>query len=159
MRMSTLRVTLFGPPAVVVGDQASPARFCAAKPLALVAFLALERRVHSRDALAALLWPESTEAAARASLRQALSEVRGCVGEHLRSDRRTVELVGTVQCDVQDFLDAVEQDPARAAAYDVRQFLSGLTPKHAGTFDEWRDATAHTMAQRYEAALHTLIRD
>jgi len=157
--MATLRITLFGPPAIVVGDEVSPARFCAAKPLALVVFLALERRVHSRDALAALLWPESSEGAARASLRQALSEVRGCVGEHLRSDRRTVELVGAIQCDVLEFLAAVEQDPARAVGYDVRQFLSGLTPKHAATFDEWRDATARTLGQRYEAALHTLIRD
>ena len=157
--MSPVRITLFGPPAVIVGDATSPTKFCAAKPLALVAYLTLERGAHARDEIAALLWPESDDRAARASLRQALSEVRACLGEQLRADRRAVELIDPVESDVAAFLDAVERDPARAVEYDVRHFLAGLAPRNAPGFDEWRAATAQRLVQRYHDALHTLIRD
>jgi len=47
------------------------------KTRALLAFLVVEAgRPHRREALAALLWPDRPEAAARASLRQALSRLR-----------------------------------------------------------------------------------
>jgi len=157
--MSPVRITLFGPPAVAVGDGTSPAKFCAAKPLALVAYLTLERGPHARDEIAALLWPESDDRAARASLRQALSEVRACLGDQLRSDRRMVELIGPVECDVLAFLEAVERDPGRAVGYEVRHFLAGLAPRNASGFDEWSAATARRLLQHYHDALHTLIRD
>ena len=67
--MPSVRIKLFGPPAVIVGDDATPAAFGAAKPLALVAYLALEPGPHSREHLATLLWSESGHAAARASMR------------------------------------------------------------------------------------------
>lgn len=155
--MLSARITLFGPPAVRVGDHATPATFCAAKPLALLAYLAVERGPHSREELATLLWSESAHSAARASLRQALAEVRACLGDHIRADRRSVELIGPVECDVHAFLEAVDRAPTRAVEYDVSQFLAGLTPKRASVFEEWRDATARRLLARHRGALQTLI--
>jgi len=157
--MPSVRIKLFGPPAVILGDQATPASFCAAKPLALVAYLALDPGPHSREHLATLLWSESPHTAARASLRQALADVRRCLGEHLRTDRSSIGLAGPVECDVGAFLEAVERDPKTAVEHDVSQFLEGLTPRHAPVFEEWRDATARRLLARYRDALQTLIRD
>ena len=47
-----------------------------AKSLALLAFLALEAGPRSREELTALLWGESPDEKASASLRQALSHLR-----------------------------------------------------------------------------------
>lgn len=53
------------------------------KVRALLVYLALESsRPHRREALAAMLWPDSSQAAAHKSLRQALSTLRGALGEH-----------------------------------------------------------------------------
>lgn len=52
------------------------------KVRALLVYLACEgQRTHSRDELAALLWPDSDNAAARKSLRQALTILRTAVGD------------------------------------------------------------------------------
>jgi DNA-binding SARP family transcriptional activator len=71
-----------------------------AKPLALLAFLTLEPRPHSREALAGLLWGESPDAEARSSLRQALKHLRDALGEALRCDRALIELAQPTACDV-----------------------------------------------------------
>ena len=49
------------------------------KALALLAYLAVTGRPHSRDALAGLLWGEMPDAAAKANLRKILAcPARGC---------------------------------------------------------------------------------
>jgi DNA-binding SARP family transcriptional activator len=60
---------------------------------ALLAYLAVERgRQHPREALAALLWPERTDREALSALRNALSKLRGALG-----DRRSPGDRGMVQ--------------------------------------------------------------
>ena len=85
--MSAFTLRLFGappsPPAR--GGRSVPAS--GAKPLALLAYLMLEPRPHTREALAGLLWGESPEAEARASLRQALKQLRDVLGDAVRADR------------------------------------------------------------------------
>ena len=52
------------------------------KARALLVYLAVESdRPHTREKLAGLLWPDSTEAAARASLSQALANLRYALGD------------------------------------------------------------------------------
>src|SRR5262249_31013870 len=49
----------------------------------LLIYLALEAaRPHRRDALIGLLWPEQPDHAARANLRQALTQLRQALGDH-----------------------------------------------------------------------------
>jgi DNA-binding SARP family transcriptional activator len=71
-----LTITLLGPSAVTL-DGTAVSGIKTTKALALLAFLTLEPdRPHRREALAGLLWPESTEQAARSSLRQAVANLR-----------------------------------------------------------------------------------
>ncbi|HZI73362.1 MAG TPA: winged helix-turn-helix domain-containing protein, partial [Gemmatimonadales bacterium] len=67
-----------------------------AKSLALLTYLVLEPGPHSREELAGLLWGESSDEEARASLRQALKQLRGELGEILRSDRSVIQLCGPI---------------------------------------------------------------
>ena len=58
-----------------------PLTFQTRKVLALLAYLAVEQGVHSRDKITALLWPESDEERGKASLRRALSYLRESLDE------------------------------------------------------------------------------
>src|SRR5215203_3369931 len=70
-----------------------------AKTLGLLAFLALEPGPHRLEELTALLWGDSPEEKARASLRQALTHLRDALDDTLRIDRSTVELDRALGCD------------------------------------------------------------
>ncbi|HEY7482563.1 MAG TPA: AAA family ATPase [Gemmatimonadales bacterium] len=130
-----------------------------AKSLALLTYLALESRPHTREALADLFWGESPEAEARASLRQALKQLRDTVGEVVQSDRRLVQLAQPIHCDVTEFLRLAESDPQKAAAFDIPRFLAGFSIRHAPQFDEWAAETRSALLQRYVGVLATLARD
>jgi DNA-binding SARP family transcriptional activator len=130
-----------------------------AKALALLAFLTLERRPHSREMLAGLLWGESPEAEARASLRQALKQLRDVVGDVLRADRTVIDLAEPIGCDVQEFLAAADLDPARAAGFDVARFLQGFSIRHAPQFEEWVAGTRTTLLRRQHLVLGRLARE
>src|SRR5262245_65818541 len=63
------------------------------KAIALLAYLATTRQRHSRDALAALLWPEYAQSSARGALRRTLSTLNKALGgAWLDVDRETVGL-------------------------------------------------------------------
>ena len=91
--MSYLALHLLGPPRVEQdGRRIEIGR---RKAVALMAYLALNRETHQRDALAALLWPEHDQAAARAALGTTLWALKRSLGATwLDVDRRTVELNG-----------------------------------------------------------------
>ena len=56
--------------------------FASAKVRALLAYLAVESdRPHLREAIAALLWPESSQEAALSSLRNALANLRQVIAD------------------------------------------------------------------------------
>jgi DNA-binding SARP family transcriptional activator len=89
--MSHLELFLLGPPRIELdGEGVSIAR---RKAVALLAYLAVTGRSHSRDALATLLWPEHDQSGARAELRRALSTLkRGLGKDWLDVDRESVGL-------------------------------------------------------------------
>ena len=88
--MAGFTLNLLGPPSVVP-PRGSPVRGVgASKCLALLAYLTLEAGPHTREELASLLWGDSPEGAARASLRQALKRVRAGVGDVLRVDHNAI---------------------------------------------------------------------
>jgi DNA-binding SARP family transcriptional activator len=64
----------------------------------VLAMLALDRRPHSREALAASLWPGVLRSSARASLRTALTQLRSALGRDaelfLHASRERVALAG-----------------------------------------------------------------
>ena len=89
--MPRLVIFLLGPPrAQLDGKELHIPR---RKALALLAYLAVERRAHRRDSLAAFLWPEYDQSGARGRLRRTLSSLNRSLGEgYLRADRETVAL-------------------------------------------------------------------
>ena len=77
--MSTLKISLLGPPEVSHRDH--KLTFPDSKGLALLAYLATEGGVHERQKLTRLLWPESDMAHGRTTLRIALLHLRRALEE------------------------------------------------------------------------------
>jgi len=86
--MGRLILRLLGTPEVSHAEQ--PLTFQTRKVLALLAYLAVEQGVHSRDKITALLWPESDEERGKASLRRALAYVRESLDEPSHERARNV---------------------------------------------------------------------
>ena len=156
--MDGIALHLFGPPEVAL-PHGEPARGLASpKCLALVTYLALEPGPHPREELAALLWGDFPEKAARASLRQALRRVRASLEDGLCLSHNQVELRGPVASDVTAFIEAARTDPVEAARYDVAHFLSGLTPPRAPAFDEWASARRRHLMRLFQEVAAELFR-
>jgi DNA-binding SARP family transcriptional activator len=77
--MQSLRIYLFGIPRLENnGDTLDIRR---RKALALLAYLAVTNRPHTREALATMLWPENDQSSALANLRRELSRLNLALGE------------------------------------------------------------------------------
>ena len=124
-----------------------------AKTLGLLAYLAVEAGPHRREELTALLWGDSPEEKARASLRQALTHLRDALGDTLRIDRATVELTGPLHCDVNEFLRLAPIDGAAALAIEAPRFLAGLSVRNCQAFEEWADEKRSELVARYVTLL------
>jgi len=156
--VSAFLLRLFGPPLLATGEAGDGVAQLGAKPLALLAYLVLERRPHSREALAGLLWGESPEVEARASLRQALKQLRDVLGDLVRAERALVDLTGPLACDVLEFKVASEHDPVRAAAFPVPRFFEGASVRRAQQFEEWVSTTRNELLRLYHQAVGGLAR-
>src|SRR5258706_15706713 len=90
-----------------------------AKCLALLAYLSLEPGSHPRDELRTLLWGDSPDEKANASLRQALTRLRVALGDDLLVDRATVAIAAGLASDVSTFLRLADAGDEGALAIDV----------------------------------------
>src|SRR5256714_10120643 len=88
--MGRLILRLLGMPEVSHAEKRLT--FQTRKVLALLAYLAVEQGVHSRDKITALLWPESDEERGKASLRRALAYLRESLDEPSHERSRHVPL-------------------------------------------------------------------
>jgi DNA-binding SARP family transcriptional activator len=109
--------------------------------------------------LAGLLWGESSEAEARASLRQTLRAIRTALGDVIRADRAQAELTRPAYCDVTEFRAALTQDPTRALTSEPPRFLTGFSVRHAPQFDEWVAGVRFALLRDYHQALGALARE
>ncbi len=124
------------------------------KAQALLAYLALTPgRAHSRDALAALLWPEAPQRNARATLRQTLSLLNKALDPgvlEVSAQAAAVAALG-LNVDVVEFITWTashqEHDLARAAALHRGDFLVGLDIE-AEPFEEWLSGERERLRQR-----------
>ena len=84
-----LALTLLGTP--VVGLDGQPVTgFRSSKAQALLYYLAVTGRPHTRPTLAGLFWGDQPETAARTSLSKCLSNLRDLVGDAVLIDRQTI---------------------------------------------------------------------
>lgn len=164
--MPCLLLQFLGPFRVTLGDAPLEA-FESNKVRALLAFLATEAdRPHARESLAALLWPNRPEPAARACLRSALSNLRLVIGDaaaappHLLVTRYTLQFnpAGDHVRDFAGLLDpahlSTEQKEGLAAAYHG-EFLEGFSPADCPAFDEW----LLTQREQFRRRMIELLRD
>ena len=182
--MALLRLRLFGTFEATCAGQVV-GQFRSDKSRALLAYLAIEGdRPHQRDSLAALLWGEYGQQAARSSLRQTLSNLRQALAPLLEADPpllritpQSVALQGdsdAVWSDVQVLQAllarcqahshptlaacATCQERLRAAA-DLYQgdFLPGLHLPDSPAFEEWRLLWQERLQQQAEQILAALV--
>ncbi len=95
--MSRCSLYLFGSPHLEVDGR--PVNTDRRKALALLAYLAVTRQPHTRETLAALLWPDYEPGKAFAYLRRTLWELNQLLGEGVvLAERESVELDPQARC-------------------------------------------------------------
>ena len=154
-----LSLTLCGRVAVTCDGVPPAGPPLAAKSIALLAYLALEPRSHSREHLTALLWGEYPEPKARASLRQALTHLREALPGVIHADRACIGLATSVECDVLTFLRLAKESPRVAAECLVSGFLEELHLRHCSAFDEWADTIRANLVKRLGEVLSAATRE
>ena len=136
------------------------------KAQALLAYLAVTGRPHSREALAGLLWSELPEADARNNLRVTLASLRQGLRPYLLIEQNTVAFNwgSRYTLDVTTFLDKLsglgtEADIAElheAAELYRGELLEGFSVQDAPLFDEWLAEQRERLQHLAVQALHTL---
>jgi len=174
--MPQLTLFLLGSPRLERDGQ--PVEVDTRKAIALMAYLAVTRQSHSRDALATLLWPDYDQTHARGALRRTLSALnKALAGEWLEVDRETIGLQpeANIWLDVAEFqrrlaacrahdhpLDAICPDCliplTEAAALYRDDFLAGFTLRDSPDFDEWQYFQSESLRRELAGALESLVR-
>ncbi len=136
------------------------------KRVALLAYLAAAapRRLHRRDSLVALFWPELDQEHARAALRQALHGLRHTLGDGVLVSRGDEDIgldAEQVRCDVVDF-ERAAQAGRLADALDLYRgdLLEGFFIRGAPEFEQWlEDERARLKAVALRSATLLAERD
>lgn len=129
---------------------------------ALLAFILLHRDApQSRQQIAVQLWPDATEADAKANLRRRLHELKQLIPEAdrwLRIETKTVQWVQDKDCrfDVAQFEAAIAptQPTQHALEQAVKLYQGDLLP---GCYDDWIVPYRNQIRQQAIATLETLI--
>lgn len=169
--MSHYRIFLFGYPRIEIDKE--PIALSRRKGLALLAYLAVSGKKQSREALAALFWPDYAPAAALAHLRRTLYALRmGLADFGLAVDRFQVSLT-TEQadaCDVVQFRslllvpeghthssesvcpDCTARQYEALALYR-NDFLAGFSLPDCPEFDLWQSLNGDILRQEWASAM------
>ena len=162
----TLTIRLLGTP-TVIRDSELLEGFISVKSRALLFYLAMKPGIHSRQTLAALLWPETTETAAAKNLRNVLSNLRKLVGAHIDITRRTVAFRrdAAYLLDVEQFsalLERYRRDKAdtgileQAVLLYAGDFLEGFHVVDSDIFEAWLISEREQLRQAQLEALGKL---
>lgn len=155
-----VEVRLLGAPEVLVAG--APLVVDTRKAVAIVVVLATDGRAYAREELAALLWPDSGDEAARGALRRTLSTLRAALPDGvLRIDRSRVELaMGQITVDLAELqrLGASDRaiDLVAAAGLARGPFLAGFTLRDSPDFDDWRAARSVAVERAVAGVLDRL---
>ncbi len=171
--MPSLKLFLLGPPRVE--RDGLPISIGRRKAIALLAYLAVTGQPHSRDALAALFWPEADQSRARATLRRVLSDLNKALGETwLETENETVTLghrervwldVTVFQTRLTDSSVQAESGAGNgrltglveAVALYRDDFLAGFTLPDSPEFDDWQFFQTERLRRELAGALAQLV--
>lgn len=137
------------------------------KTLALIAYLACEPNLHTRESLAALFWGDNKQERALASLRQNLFKVRSILPEtYLKISRLAVQM--NHNHDI--WVDAVqlmqlpnrERKPSIAELIDVvalykGEFMAGIHLSDSPEFEAWQNLQRQRVENSLRTALNQII--
>ena len=141
--------------------------FISNKVPALLAYLVVTRRAHTRDKLAALLWGEMSDTDAKNNLRQALTNLRKFFDDELTITRDSIEFTGDGFVDSMEFeadvksASTLDPEPALVILTDSLRlyrgdFLEGFHVRDAPDFEDWMLAERARLRELALGALHTL---
>lgn len=144
--------------------------FRSRKAMALLVYLAVSGTAQPRETLAGLLWPDLPDAHARASLSQALTNLRQLIGKALVTTRNTVALApGSIELDATTFAAALQplttpggarQPTAEALQIAITafqgDFLAGFSLADAPAFEEWATIQREQYRRLAVLGLHAL---
>ena len=161
---SALKISLLGAPQVEL-DGTPVTGFVTRKAEALFYYLAATGRMHTRDALAALFWPDTSDSRAKKNLRDLLFNLRQLLGDYLIITRNTLTFAQDrpYWLDVEQLRTQVKQATSSAgleALHNVialyhGEFLEGFFVRDAIAFEEWMLLERE---QLHEVHLHVLSR-
>lgn len=169
-----LHLHFLGPPRIELNGQ--PVVLDTRKAVALLAYLVMTGPHHSRDTLAALLYPELDQSRARAALRRTLSSLKTGIGDSwLKIERDQIALIpgDGLWCDALQFQRLLaqcqssgrDQDdlaslPAlqQAVALYRESFLAGFSLRDSAAFDDWQRFESERLQRELIGALERLVR-
>ena len=160
-----LQIKLLGTPQIRV-DGKLLTRLKSVKAQALLFYLAVTRRIHTRHVLASLLWGDLPESAARANLSKALGLLRKHIGDLLTIERNAISLANQRVCwvDVVEF-DVTYQEVAKSGNYNRLQevvelyrgdFLEGFYVRKAPDYEKWWLIERARLREQYLNSLQSL---
>jgi DNA-binding SARP family transcriptional activator/pimeloyl-ACP methyl ester carboxylesterase len=172
--MPELKLFLFGPPRFEY--QGETIDLGLRKAMALITYLAITKRDCSRDEMATLLWPESSQSSARASLRRSLYHINKTIEDQLLltgADTISLDPNADLWCDVDMFKRYLSEstqehehpeqiDPHRlsvleeAVALYQGDLLEGFSLPGCISFDEWLFFEAESLRESQASALMQL---
>jgi DNA-binding SARP family transcriptional activator len=173
MAVPRTKILLLGAPRIEAGGE--PIEVDTRKAIALLAYLAVTRGRHARDALAGLLWPEYNQKRARAALRRTLSSLSQARSEGwLEADRESVGLDRSgIWVDVDRFRELLAEcrthghpeaevcpdclpPLSEAVALYRDDFLAGFALRDSAAFDDWQFFQAEELRRELAGALERL---
>jgi predicted ATPase/DNA-binding SARP family transcriptional activator len=173
--VSRLTLCLLGQPRIE--RDGAPVMVDTRKAIALIAYVAVTRQPHSRDALAALLWPEYDHIRAYANLRRTIWALnKALAGDYLDIDRDTIGLNPNADLwvDVDQFAALLARRRAHshseaevcpaclellAEAIELYRsdFMHGFALADSPGFDEWQFFQAESLQRSFAQALEQLV--
>ena len=138
--------------------------FISSKVPALLVYLAVTHRTHTRDKLATLLWGDMPDADAKNNLRQALTNLRKVTDDCLTISRDSIEFTGDCFLDLKKFESDIKKasslEPQSASVFLTESlslyrgdFLEGFFIRDAPDFEEWM---LNERSRLRELAIHAL---
>lgn len=173
--MSRLELFLFGSPRLLQGDQTLEVD--ARKSMAMLAYLAVTNKSHSRETLLALLWPQLTPRRAQNVLRRNLSTLNKTLdGQWLNVNRDTISLNEDTSAwvDVVHFRHLTQGqqnhhhsspelcpdcliDLTKAVDLYHADFLTGFGVRSSPNFDTWQSLESEQLKCELSTVLQRLV--
>jgi DNA-binding SARP family transcriptional activator/predicted ATPase len=143
----TLNLTFLGKMTVEINGE-TVTGFATSKAQAILAYLIVTGRPHSRDALATMFWGEMSDVDAKTNLRQAIANLKKLFDHYLLIERESVAFdtrsdfyldtltFERLETDIVDTNARISNLQSLVALYKG-EFLEGLYVKDAPEFEEW----------------------